>query len=77
MFYILIMVYICVKVHLIVYFKLPFFFLDALGFELKIPRLVGSSTTRLALFCDGFFKIGSQAICPNWLRTEILLISAS
>jgi hypothetical protein len=29
-------------------------------------------------FCEGFFKIGScGTICPGWLRTAILLISAS
>jgi hypothetical protein len=31
-----------------------------------------------ALFCEGFFQDRvSQTICPGWLPTEILLISAS
>jgi hypothetical protein len=43
-----------------------------LGFELRAYILTHS------FFVMGlFFKIGSQKLCPYWLPTMILLISAS
>jgi hypothetical protein len=51
-----------------------FFFFAMLGLELMAFTL--SHYTRP--FCKGFFKIGyHRTICPDWLRTTILLISVS
>jgi hypothetical protein len=48
-----------------------------LGFELRAYTL-SHSTSAPSLFCDGFFRDKfSQTICPGWLQTVILLISAS
>jgi hypothetical protein len=50
-----------------------FFFCAVLGFELRASPWA----TPPALFCDGiFWDRVSQTICPGWLRTTILLISA-
>jgi hypothetical protein len=52
-----------------------YFFFSVLGFELRAYSLSHSTST----LCDGFFKQGrvSGTICLGWLRTSILLISAS
>jgi hypothetical protein len=53
------------------------FFFAALGFELKASHLLGR-TTPPTLFCGGFFLYRvSWNYFPGWLRTTILLISAS
>jgi hypothetical protein len=51
-----------------------FFFLAILGFELRVYILSYSTSP----FCVGFFwgRV-SWTVCPGWLRTVILLISAS
>jgi hypothetical protein len=51
-----------------------FFFFSVLGLELRVYALA----TPPALFCEGFFwdRI-LQTVCPVWLQTSILLISAS
>jgi hypothetical protein len=46
------------------------------GFELRTYTLSHS----ISLFCVCvmvFFKMGSHKLCPGWLQTTILLISAS
>jgi hypothetical protein len=51
------------------------FFFSVLGFELKAYTLSHSISP---FFCDCFFLDRvSKTICPSWLRTAILLISAS
>jgi hypothetical protein len=51
-----------------------FFFFLVLGLELKAFTLNHSASP----FCDRYFQDRfSQTICPSWLRTTILLISAS
>jgi hypothetical protein len=58
-------------------FKLYFLkkFFVVLGFELRAYTLSHSTTQ---FFVKSFFKIGShRTICPGWLQTMILLISAS
>jgi hypothetical protein len=59
-----------------------FFFLVVLAFELNASRLLGRHSTPWAtpsvLFCVGYFQNRvSWTICPGWLQTLILLISAS
>jgi hypothetical protein len=63
-------------------FLLVFFFLAVLEFELRASHLLGrhSATwaTLQALFSVGYFwDRVLRTICPGWLRTLILLISAS
>jgi hypothetical protein len=53
------------------FFIIYLFTFVALGLELRAFTLSHSTSP----FCDGFFEIGS--ICLGWLRTMILLISAS
>jgi hypothetical protein len=73
--YVDVCMFVCVCKHMC--FKLPrrfFFFLRCWGLN------SGPSTwaSLLALFCDGsFWDRVSQTICPGWVRTTILLISAS
>jgi hypothetical protein len=56
-----------------------FFFFCFVGLELELGAFTLShSTTPPAYFCEGVFEIGSKGtIYPGWLRTTILLISAS
>jgi hypothetical protein len=50
------------------------FFFIVLEFELRVYTLSHFAT----LFCVGFFQDRvSGIICPSWIRTKILLISAS
>jgi hypothetical protein len=60
-------------VQIIAWIITPFFF-SVPGFELRAYTLNHST----ALFCIGFFEIGSHGtICLGWLPTTILLISTS
>jgi hypothetical protein len=52
-----------------------FFFFSVLGREFRAYTFSHSTSS---IFVQGFFKIGSRGtICLHWLRTMILLISAS
>jgi hypothetical protein len=61
--------------------KTFFFFLAALGFELRVSYFFGRCSTIWAtppaLCCVGYFWVKvSQTICLSWLWTMVLLISA-
>jgi hypothetical protein len=51
-----------------------FFFFFSLGFELRAYTLSHSTSPFFVIF---FLDRVSQTICPGWLQTTILLISAS
>jgi hypothetical protein len=54
---------------------LIFFFFEVLGLELRTFTLSHSTSS---IFCEEFFEIRfHRTICQGWLRTTILLISAS
>jgi hypothetical protein len=51
-----------------------FLFFVVLGLELRAYTLSHSTSP----FCDGFFQYWvTRVICPDWLQTAIILISAS
>jgi hypothetical protein len=68
------------KLNLFLFFSSPFF-LSVLGFEFRASHLLvrcfNNWTTLSALFPVGYFWDRlSRAICPGWLWTVVLLISA-